>query len=142
MRAHRAIPALFAAAVALAALVSSPSSADACPCPGGGGGGDPAAHVERRLQHLTQRLGLDARQVSRIRAIFQESVQRREAVRAMPRGSDERRQAKEDLRTWTHARIRAVLTPAQQATFDQLRAERGRQGGRRHHGGRGPRTDA
>jgi Spy/CpxP family protein refolding chaperone len=147
MRAHRAIPALFAAAFSMAALVVSPSFVEAQPregpCPEHCGRGDPAAHLERRLQHLTQKLGLDARQVSRIRAIFQDSAQRRQAVRTLPRGSDQRQRAREDLRTWTRARIRTVLTPAQQTTFDQLRAERRRQhqDGRGRRRGRGSRSD-
>lgn len=143
MKTHRALFALFAAAVSMAALVLSPSLADACPCPGGGGG-DPSAQVERRLQHLTQRLGLDARQVTRIRAVIEESAERREAVRSLPRGSEERRRARADLQTWTHARIRALLTPAQQAAFDELRAERRRHhpDGRGRRGGRGSPSDA
>jgi len=144
----RAVPALFAAALTLAALSLSPSIAQAQqqerPCRDHGRRGDPAAHLDQRLQNLTQKLGLDARQVTRIRAIFQESMQRRQAVRAMPRGTDQQRQARQDLRTWMHARIRSVLTPAQQTTFDQMRAEHRRhrdgRGGRGGHGHQGDRT--
>ena len=141
MRAHRVFPTLLAAAFSMAALAVVPSFAEAQPrqepCREHGRRGDPAAHLEQRLQHLTQKLGLDARQVSRVRTIFQQSTQRREAVRALPRGSAERQRAREELRTWTHARIRAVLTPAQQATFDQLRAQRRGP----HSGGRGRQRD-
>lgn len=134
MKPSRRVPTLLAAATAMAILTfgSLPSALaqpDDCPC---AGRGDPAARVDQRLQHLTSRLGLDARQVSRVRGILQEHARRAVSVRALPRGPD-KRHARDDLRTWTHAQIRAVLTPAQQSTFDSMRAER-----RRHHGrGRG-----
>ncbi|MBI2893911.1 MAG: hypothetical protein HYY06_10190 [Deltaproteobacteria bacterium] len=138
MKTNRFLPALLSgtiamAVVCLAALPVAYAQPDDCPCAGAGG---PAAHVDQRVRHLTDRLGLDAAQASRIRAVLEETARRAEAVHALPRGP-EKRQARWDLRTRTHARVRAVLTPAQAARFDELRAER-----RRHRrGGRSGRGD-
>lgn len=91
---------------------------------------------ERRLQHLTERLGLDARQVATIRGILQQTATQAEAVHAMPRGTPERREAGRALREQLRTRIAQILTPEQRATFVQLREERGEHG-RRHGRGHG-----
>lgn len=75
------------------------------------GGNDP---VER----LTDQLGLDVDQVAAITAIFEET----NALR------DEQREASQEvlceLRTETHTEIYAVLTPEQQALFDEFQQAR------------------
>ena len=75
------------------------------------GGGDP-------IERLTEQLDLDVDQVAAITAIFEDSKTLR----------DEQREIFHEiiceLRTDTHTQILAVLTPEQQAVFDELQQKR------------------
>ena len=75
------------------------------------GGGDP-------IERLTDQLGLNVDQVAEITAIFEET----KALR------DEEKEAFKailcELRAGSHTQIIAVLTPEQQALFDELQQKR------------------
>lgn len=74
-----------------------------------GGRGNPAQRMQRRLQRMTQYLGLSAAQQTQIKAIMEEQQAKRTT-----------------LRTETHERISSVLSEQQQAVFEQMRAQRGK----------------
>jgi periplasmic protein CpxP/Spy len=94
--------------------------------------------MERRLDHMTQRLGLDANQVRLVREAMEQARTEHDALREQPR-SPERRAAHQAIMQRTMERIDAVLTPAQRATFEQVRAERRERMGERGWHGRGGR---
>lgn len=83
-----------------------------------------------RLQHLTHELGLTDAQKAKIQAIAQEEREALKALRA--EGAKERAAARakfQALHESFRAKIRAELTPEQQAKFDALPARP------RHHDG-------
>ncbi|UJR82205.1 hypothetical protein [Sandaracinus amylolyticus] len=112
---------MFAASLpALAQDAGTPPADGERPCHGGRRGHhrDP----ERRLQHMTQALGLDANQVALVRQAFDQARAEHEALRAQPR-SPERREQHRAIMERTRERIDAVLTPEQRARAEQLRAD-------------------
>ncbi len=141
----RSLSVLFAAALAVPSVVQvgSAYAQDASPrdgarCPHGEHGRHgPHRHgppdVEGRVQHLTERLSLDANQARLVREIFEEERTEHEALRERARTEEgpSRRQAHRALMQRTMERIDAVLTPAQRATFEEMRARF------REHRGRG-----
>lgn len=98
-----------------ALLVCASASADPGPPPGGRGWGppDPQQHVAR----LTEELGLNEDQSAELLEIFTAADAEREALRA---------QHEADmcaLHNGVEDQVRGVLTSAQQAELDELRAE-------------------
>ncbi len=97
----------------------------------------PAAHPhhigtpEARLQFLTEKLGLDAKQQTQIKAIFEKYRPQAQAILSKGRANltDADKTALRDLRKQEAADIKAVLTPAQQETLKELRSEH-RKGGK------------
>jgi Spy/CpxP family protein refolding chaperone len=92
----------------------------------GGRRGDPAQRIQRRLDRMSEYLGLDETQKGQIRTIMEEQHARRMSMRAE-----------------THNRISAVLNEDQRAKLEQMRAQRpkgrpdggwGRRGGGRAYG--------
>jgi Spy/CpxP family protein refolding chaperone len=89
--------------------------------------------MQRRLEFLTEKLNLTEDQRTKIKAIWKQSAGQVKALR------DEASLAREDLRAKADAmrkanrdQVRAVLTPEQQAIFDQLPADGpGRPGGKK-----------
>lgn len=90
-----------------------------------------AERAERRVQHMTERLGLTPAQQGRVRAILERARAERERIMAGNAAGDARRQALEGLRTRTRTQIRAVLTPEQQARMPEHGRGEGRGHGRR-----------
>ncbi|AKF05164.1 hypothetical protein [Sandaracinus amylolyticus] len=113
------LPMLAASLPALAQDAGTPADGER-PCHGGRRGHhrDP----ERRLQHMTQALGLDANQVALVRQAFEQARAEHEALRAQPR-SPERREQHRAIMERTRERIDAVLTPEQRVRAEQLRAQ-------------------
>ena len=73
--------------------------------------------MERRLQHLTERLELDAEQVPRVRAVFEARRPKFMAV------FSEVRPRLEALERETHAELSALLRPEQQAKLEEMRRQ-------------------
>jgi protein CpxP len=97
---------------------------------GGRRGMDP----ERRVQMLQRRLELNDSQTAQIRQIFTESHAQMETIRSNASLAPEDRRAQMmTLHQGEQSRIRAVLTPDQQAKYDALQARmrerRGEDGG-------------
>ena len=85
--------------------------------------GDPAQHIQRRLERMSQYLELSETQKTQIKAILEEQQAKRRAMRGE-----------------MHDRISAVLNEQQRTKFEQMRAQRGKGrpgGGCRGRGGRG-----
>lgn len=125
----------------LAALVSAPFALATDPAPAAPPAPDAGARphpmmrhmMQRRLEFLTEKLNLTEDQRTKIKAIWKQSAGQVKALR------DEASLAREDLRAKADAmrkanrdQVRAVLTPEQQAIFDQLPADGpGRPGGKK-----------
>jgi Spy/CpxP family protein refolding chaperone len=89
---------------------------------------------ERRLEMLQRRLNLNDSQTAQIRQIFTEARAQMETLRSNASLAPEDRRAQMmTLHQGEQARIRAVLTPDQQATYDamqaRMREHRGDEGG-------------
>jgi Spy/CpxP family protein refolding chaperone len=83
----------------------------------GGRGMDP----EHRVEMMQRRLGLNDSQTAQVRQIFKESQAQMEALRSNASMAPEDRRAQMmTLHQGEQARIRAVLTPDQQAKFDAM----------------------
>jgi Spy/CpxP family protein refolding chaperone len=83
--------------------------------PGGGDGGRFEGHRGDRVERMAKDLNLNAEQKSQLEAIFKEQREKFEAIH-------------QD----TRARIQKVLTPEQQAKFDDLKKQRHEQWQKRH----------
>jgi periplasmic protein CpxP/Spy len=75
---------------------------------------------ERRIERMTEELGLSQQQVRRIRSIFEDA---KEEHRGIARGP-EHREAHRAIFERTKQRVDAVLSPAQRAELEALREER------------------
>ncbi|MFA6564906.1 MAG: hypothetical protein WCV00_23575 [Verrucomicrobiia bacterium] len=117
-----------AASLGLAqAQTQPPPPPDGCPPPGVGPR-DPVAM-------LTTEMSLTSDQQTEIKAIFEVSHLKMEAVMEDTTLSKEAKMAKmKELRTSTDTAIRALLTADQQTKFDELQKKRQRGPGGRHHG--------
>jgi HlyD family secretion protein len=123
-----------------AALRFRPPGADGGPAPGssgrgagavaqGGGdaggaqGGDGARggrrpSLEEIRERLVKQLGLTAEQQAKLEPILQESRQQMMGLRDLPEG--ERRAKGQKIREASRQKIRAMLTPQQQAKYDEM----------------------
>lgn len=114
-----------------AADTPAPSSAPA-PSPAVGQHEHGGKHVKRggELKRLADALNLTADQRDKIKDLFK---QRREAMKALPK-EEARGQKGQEIRDAYRAKIRAVLTPEQQAKFDAIKDEAAsRRGEREEH---------
>jgi Spy/CpxP family protein refolding chaperone len=94
------------------------------PPPNGQMQGQHRMDPERRVEMLQRRLDLNDSQTAQVRQIFTESHAQMETLRSNASLAPEDRQAQMmTLRQGEQARIRAVLTPAQQAKFDAMQAK-------------------
>jgi len=89
---------------------------------------------EKRVEMLQRRLDLNDSQTAQVRQIFTESHAQMETIRSNASLAPEDRRAQMmTLHQGEQARIRAVLTPDQQAKFDamqaRMRERRGDEGG-------------
>lgn len=122
----------YAASLLLAALLvpSIHVQAQDRPAREGKAGGNPAD----RLKQLTEQLSLTDAQQTKVKAIFTEQAAARKALAGDSALSDQDRRAKNmELMRSTNAKVRAVLTPEQQAKFDKIAA--GGPGGGKGKGG-------
>jgi Spy/CpxP family protein refolding chaperone len=98
----------------------------------------PMRHMdpERRVEMMQRRLNLNDSQTAQVRQIFTESHAQMETIRSNASLAPEDRRAQMmTLHQGEQARIRAVLTPDQQAKFDAMQAEdAGASGGGRRAG--------
>jgi periplasmic protein CpxP/Spy len=89
------------------------------------------ALIEKRLQNMSERLGLTGDQQEKIRPILQSEMDQLRAVRSdsnMPQGEARKRMQK--IRRSTHEQIRGVLTPEQREKWQaQYRGQGHRPGG-------------
>ncbi|MEE4298624.1 MAG: hypothetical protein V2J24_04185 [Pseudomonadales bacterium] len=90
---------------------------------GPGGGPEHGPDPARRLEHMTERLGLEDDQVARVREVLEDSHARAREIRAAERGA--RRAAMTALREDTDARLAAILTPAQMQLLEDGREAQG-----------------
>ena len=121
-----------------AAILTGARADDGPPAPPPGEAGPPPAGrpamgrqggMERRMQHLTEALGLTAEQQQQIAAVFAASGQQRQAIMAAALAEEDRRTKLRALMADAQARFRALLTPDQQKKLDAMPHEgRGRWG--------------
>lgn len=78
----------------------------------------PEQRLERRLQNIVQRLGLDEAQTSEVRRVLTEGRAQHEALRAQPLAAEEARSRHQQIFEATGERVRALLRPEQQPAFD------------------------
>lgn len=87
---------------------------------GGGGGGQPSlAEIRERL---VTGLNLSAEQQAQLDPILEDSRQQMADLRQAGLSENEHRRRAQRIRQATRLRIRDILTPAQQATYDVLRS--------------------
>ena len=79
---------------------------------------------DQMVAHLDEALSLTADQKAKIKDIYTDAQKEMEAL-----SPDERREKWRENAKATHEKVRAVLTPEQQAKFDEMRPQRG--GGRK-----------
>jgi protein CpxP len=84
--------------------------------------------LDRRVQHLTEKLALRPNQVTQVRRILEQTRERHEALGRGP----EHREAHRALREQTRTQIEAVLDAEQRTRAQELREERGPRHGRGH----------
>jgi HlyD family secretion protein len=92
------------------------------------GGGAPSAEgrgeggrrpsLEEIRERLVKQLGLSAEQQAKLEPILQESRQQMMGLRELPEA--ERRAKAQKIREGSRVKIRALLTPAQQAKYDEI----------------------
>lgn len=110
------------AALALAASLGVARAESATPeTPAGE---QPAAQPKRhqgRLATLTERLKLTEEQKTQVAAILKDGQAARQAIRQDTTTTEDVKKAKrQELMSAENAKIRALLTPEQQATFDEM----------------------
>ena len=92
--------------------------------PGGGGAGGPGGagggpqSLETIRDRLVKQLGLTPEQQAKLEPILQDSRQQMMGLQGVP--DQERRTRAQKIREATRQKIRALLTPAQQAKYDEL----------------------
>jgi Spy/CpxP family protein refolding chaperone len=108
--------------------LSLPASAQMGPGPGagpgmqGGTGKMAASDCQRRLQRLTQRLGLSEEQQAQIKPLLEEEATQVQTLRDDSTLSRDERNAKlQELHESTYNRINGFLTPEQQQKHKELR---------------------
>ena len=122
-------PFVLSLSLATAALLAVPSATFAQDKPAGDHPQRPEGArrmgPEARLQFLTEKLGLDADQQTKIKAIFEKNGPKIKELMAKGREklSDADKAALRDLMKAQGEEIHAVLTPAQQEKMKELRRE-------------------
>jgi Spy/CpxP family protein refolding chaperone len=126
--------ALCLAAAALFVIPSTSIAEDAPPAdppkrPEGGArpGGSRRMDPEARLKLMTEKLGLDADQQAKLKAIFEKNAPKFKEITAKgwENLTDEDKTAMRDLMKAQNDEINAILTPAQQEKMKEMRSQRG-----------------
>ena len=95
--------------------------------------------ADQHLQMLSEKLNLTDDQKAKLKPILQDQIQQMKAVREDSSLSQEQKRAKmKSIHESSHDQINAVLTPEQQAKFEQMRKEqmekhKGMQGSKMEH---------
>jgi len=95
--------------------------------------------ADQHLQMLSEKLNLTDDQKAKLRPILQDQMLQMKAVREDSSLSEEQKRAKmKSIHESSHDQINAVLTPEQQAKFEQMRKEqmekhKGMQGSKMEH---------
>lgn len=110
------------------------------PPPAGRDEGAPPEHRadpgKRMLEHLRQALSLTDDQATQVAAVMKDQMKQGRAIREDDSLSgDEKRAKAQALRKASRDKIRAILTPEQQKTFDAMPPMEPRGRGRNHDGG-------
>ncbi len=80
--------------------------------------------ADQHLQMLSEKLNLTDDQKAKLRPILQDQMQQMKAVRDDSSLSQEQKRAKmKSIHESSHDQVNAVLTPEQQAKFEQMRKE-------------------
>lgn len=106
-------------------------------------GPPPPMNPERRVQRMQQRLDLTPDQTAQLRSILVDGMQKMDALRMNgSMAAQDLRAQMQSTRKEMEAKIRGLLTPEQQAKFDQMQQQmRAREKARRaeqQNGGAGP----
>jgi Spy/CpxP family protein refolding chaperone len=89
---------------------------------------------ERRMKQLTEKLQLTSAQQAQINAIWDKAAaQGRDAMDDAADARADARAKVRDIMKTTRDEVRAVLTPEQQKTFDEMPKREGRRGPRGEH---------
>jgi Spy/CpxP family protein refolding chaperone len=114
------------AAVAVALVPLSLSFAEPPPPPGGGAGHPPhkMPNIDERLTRLKSALGLSDDQVAKLKTIFEDQKAAAEPIwKDASLSPEQKREKMKPIMQDTKAKIDAVLTPEQQAKFQELRKQ-------------------
>jgi Spy/CpxP family protein refolding chaperone len=134
------LPMLALAVGAVAPLSLSAQDRPARPERAGAGG--PAGRGGDRLAVMSEQLGLTADQKSKVQAILEEERTSLEALRADTALTQEARRAKmQEIRQSFAGKVRAALTPEQQAKMGEMRGARGPGGPGAGGAGKAPKKD-
>jgi HlyD family secretion protein len=107
-----------AAAPGATARGGSAALGGGAPAAGGGEGGGRRPSLEEIRERLVKQLALTADQQAKLEPILQESRGQMMGLRELPEG--ERRATAQKIREASRLKIRALLTPAQQAKYDEM----------------------
>ncbi len=125
---HRLALLALVAATSLGTAAAQTSTTTPPPPPADGGTpppppkGDFKERGEKRMKELTEKLGLTQAQQDQIKAIMDDSLKQMKAIHDDTTLSKEDMMGKmKDLHEATHEKIRAILTPDQQKTFDEMK---------------------
>jgi HlyD family secretion protein len=102
---------------------------------GGGGAGGGRQSIEQIRERLVKGLALTEEQQKKLEPILQDSREQMGALRGLSISDSERQAKMQKIRENSRARIRELLTPAQQAKYDEMSP--GGSGGGRGGGGAG-----
>lgn len=101
-----------------------------------GGGGNWAERAQQRLDNMKSSLSLTDDQVTKIKAIYEETRPAMQALRDdSSLSQDDRRAKMREIRDQINEKVGAVLTPEQKTKWEEQR--RSRQGGGGQGGGSG-----
>jgi Spy/CpxP family protein refolding chaperone len=126
---------LFAAALAVAALVPQLNAQDNPPAPGKGPRGP---RPEMMLIEHAKELGLTDAQITQIKAIHEAARPQLEAIRAdQALTREQKREKAQALMKDSRAKVEAILTPEQREKAKAIGKEM-REHAKGHHGGKGP----
>ena len=110
--------------LAAALTFAQPSQESQAPTPDKHAGMHHEESADQHLQMLSEKLNLTDDQKAKIKPILQDQMRQMKAVHEDTSLSEEQKRAKmKSIHESSHDQINAVLTPEQQAKFEQMRKE-------------------
>ena len=110
--------------LAVGLTFAQPSQESQAPTPDKHAGMQHGESADQHLQMLSEKLNLTDDQKAKLKPILQGQVQQMKAAREDSSLSEEQKRAKmKSIHESLHDQINAVLTPEQQAKFEQMRKE-------------------